>query len=76
MAQRVKNLPAMQGDTGDLGLIPGFGRSLGGGNGNPLHYFCLKKIPRTEEEPGELQSKGSQIVEPDSIHRRPSFLVS
>ena len=72
----VKNVPANAGDTKDVGSIPRLGRSLGGGNGNPLHYFCLKKIPRTEEEPGELQSRGSQIVEHDSIHRRPLFLVS
>ena len=26
---------------GDPGLIPGSGRSLGGGNGNSLQYFCL-----------------------------------
>ena len=26
----------------DLGLIPGWGRSLGEGNGNPLQYFCLE----------------------------------
>ena len=26
---------------GDLGLIPGSGRSPGGGNGNPLQYSCL-----------------------------------
>ena len=26
---------------GDAGLIPGSGRFLGGGNGNPLHYSCL-----------------------------------
>ena len=25
----------------DLGLIPGLGRSPGGGNGNPLQYSCL-----------------------------------
>ena len=25
-----------------LGLIPGLGRSLGGGNGNPLQYSCLE----------------------------------
>ena len=31
------------GVTGDTGLIPGLGRSPGGGNGNPLQYFCLKK---------------------------------
>ena len=27
---------------GDLGLIPGLGRSPGEGNGNPLQYACLK----------------------------------
>ena len=37
----VKNLPAIMGDTGDLGSIPGLGQSVGGGNGNPLKYFCL-----------------------------------
>ena len=29
------------GDAGDVGLIPGSGRSPGGGNGNPLQYSCL-----------------------------------
>ena len=38
----VKNLPANAGDAGDVGLIPGSGRSPGGGNGNPLQYSCLK----------------------------------
>ena len=28
-------------NVGDLGLIPGSGRSLGEGNGNPLQYSCL-----------------------------------
>ena len=32
----------MQGDTGDVGLIPGLGRSPGGGHGNPLQYSCLE----------------------------------
>jgi len=27
--------------TGDMGLIPGSGRSPGKGNGNPLQYSCL-----------------------------------
>ena len=27
--------------SGDAGLIPGLGRSLGGGNGYPLQYSCL-----------------------------------
>ena len=34
----VRNPPA---DAGDLGSIPGSGRSLGEGNGNPLQYSCL-----------------------------------
>ena len=29
-------------NAGDLGLIPGSGRSPGEGNGNPLQYSCLK----------------------------------
>ena len=35
----VKNTPAKAGDTG---LIPGWGRSPGGGNGNPLQNSCLE----------------------------------
>ena len=34
----VKNLPA---NLGDAGLIPGSGKSPGGGNGNPLQYSYL-----------------------------------
>ena len=37
----VKNPPANAGDTGDVGSIPGSGRSPGVGNGNPLQYSCL-----------------------------------
>ena len=33
----VKNPPASAGDTGS---IPGLGRSLGEGSGNPLQYSC------------------------------------
>ena len=28
----------------DVGLIPGSGRSPGGGNGNPFHYSCLGNL--------------------------------
>ena len=38
----VKNLPANAGDRKDMGSIPGLGRSLGGGHGNPLQYSCLE----------------------------------
>ena len=41
------------GDTGDVGLIPGLGRSLGGGTDNPFLYSCL------ENPLGWLQSMGS-----------------
>ena len=34
----VKNPTA---NAGDIGSIPGSGRSPGGGNGNSLHYSCL-----------------------------------
>ena len=35
----IKNPPTNAEDTG---LIPGSGRSLGGGHGNPLQYSCLE----------------------------------
>ena len=38
----VKNLPASAEDVRDKGSIPGFGRSLGGGHGNPLQYSFLE----------------------------------
>ena len=40
----VKNLPANAGDAGDMGSVPGLGRSPGGGNGNLLQYSCLKTL--------------------------------
>ena len=36
----VKKPPANAGDIRDMGLIPGLGRSPGGGHGNTLQYFC------------------------------------
>ena len=37
-----KNLPVSAGEVRDAGLIPGSGRSPGGGHGNPLQYSCLE----------------------------------
>ena len=31
-------------NVGDLGLIPGLGRSPGEGNGNPLQFSCLENL--------------------------------
>ena len=38
----VKNLSANAEVLRDVGSIPGSGRSLGGGNGNPFQYSCLE----------------------------------
>ena len=45
--KRVQSLGGSEGkecacNAGDLGLIPGFGRSPGEGNGDPLQYSCLE----------------------------------
>ena len=65
----LKNLSASARGTG---LIPGLGRSPGGeGNGNPLQYSCLGNL--MEEEPGGLQSMGSQRVGHDRAIERQQF---
>ena len=56
----VKSLPANAGVVGDASLISGPGRSPGGRHGNPLSILAWR-IP-WEEEPGGLQSMGSQRV--------------
>ena len=54
----VKNPAANAGDIRDTGSILGSGRSPGGGHGNLPCIFAWR-IPWTEE-PGRLQSTGSQ----------------
>ena len=60
----VKNPPAYVGASRDAGLIPGSGRSPGGGNGNPLQCSCPWRIPWTEA-PGGMQPVGPQSVRCD-----------
>ena len=73
----VKNPPANAGDLRDIGSIPGLGRYPGEGHGNPLgkgnpleksmaafSRILAWRIPWTEE-PGGLQSMGSQRVRYD-----------
>ena len=48
-------------NAGDLGLIPGLGRSPGGGHGNLLQYACLE-YPHGQKSLGGLQFMGSQKV--------------
>ena len=56
MSLAVKNQPTNAGDIRDMGSIPGSGRSLGRGHGNPLQYSCL-------ENP---MDRG---VQPTTVHR-------
>ena len=59
----VKNLPANVGDVKHLGLIPGPGRSLGGGHGNPLQHYCLENP--MDRGAWQATSIGSQRVRCD-----------
>ena len=47
------------GDIGDVGLVPGLGRPLEEGNGNPLQYSCLENPMDSEAWQATL---GSQRV--------------
>ena len=53
----VKNLPD---NVGDMGLIPGLGRSPGGGNGNPHQYSCLGNP--TDRGEVHVGAKGSDMT--------------
>ena len=63
LALVVKNPPANAGDLRDVGSTPGWGRSPGGGHGNPLQYSC----PENPMDTGALGlwSIGSERVPQD-----------
>ena len=46
----VKNLPVNARDIKDTGSIPGLGRSLGVGQGNPFQYSCLESMDRGDSQ--------------------------
>ena len=56
----VNNLPAKAGDAGDVGSIPGSGKSPGGTNGNPFRYSYLEN--QMDRGAWWAQSMGSQRV--------------
>ena len=56
----VKNLPQ-----GDLGSIPGLGRSPGKENGNPLQYSCLENAM----DRGAWQAIVNGVTEPDTAEQ-------
>ena len=55
----VKNLPAREGDGSS---IPGWGRSLGGGNGYPLKYSCQENPMDRGACPWGRQRVGHDLV--------------
>ena len=60
----VKNTtPANAGDIGNVGSIPGSGKSPGGGHGNPLQYSCLEnpRQPTPVFLPGESHGQRSVL---------------
>ena len=61
----VKNPPANAGDRRDMGLVPGSGKSPGGGHGNPLQYSCLENRTDGGASWAELRSTESQRVAHD-----------
>ena len=53
---------------GDLGLIPGLGRSPGEGHGNPLQYSCLENPHGQRNLVSSWGPKKSDLTERLSIH--------
>ena len=59
MAQWLKNLLA---NAGDMGSIPGLGRSPGEGNGNPLWYSCRGNCMDREASQATVHGITKEIV--------------
>ena len=68
----VKSLPANVGDVRDVNLIPGLGRYLGGGNGNPFQYSCLENPMHSgawQTAVHTFAKSQTQLTERLSMHR-------
>ena len=68
----VKNPPTNTGDTRDASLIPGSGRSLGGGNGHPLQYSCLEN----PMDRGAWQATVRGVAESDTTEMTYTRIIS
>ena len=62
-----KEPAANAGDVRGMGLIPGSGRSPGGGHGNPLQYSCLENLM----DWGAWRASGHKVVESDTTKAIP-----
>ena len=60
----IKNPSDNTREVRDVGLIPGLGRSLGGGHGNTLQCSCLESL-MVRGAWWAIQSIGSQTVRHD-----------
>ena len=65
----VKNPSANAGNARDVGLMPGSGRALGGGHGNPLQYSCPENsMDKVAWWAIVLDDTGSDMTESLSMH--------
>ena len=65
----IKNPSANAGDARGMGLIPGSGRSPGGGNGNPLQDSCLENpMDREAWQASPWGHKESDTTEQPTLH--------
>ena len=58
----VKNPPANAGDLTDTSLIPGWGRSPGGGHGKSLQYSCLENLMEEYSGGGVTESDTTEAT--------------
>ena len=70
----VKNPSATAGDVKDVSLIPGLGRSPGGGHGNPLQYSCLEN-PRHRGAWRVTELDATEAAEHTHAHGVPCLLI-
>ena len=61
------------GDLGDVDLIPGWGRSPGGGHGSPLQYSCLEDS--TQKGAWQATVRGVQRVRHNLTNERTHTLM-
>ena len=66
----VKNLPANEGDLRDMGSIPGWGRSSGGGNGTPVFLPRVSQGQRSLEGCSPLSRKESDTTDNIAAHAK------
>ena len=61
-------------NAGDLGLIPGAGRSPGEGNGNPFQYYCLENP--MDREAWQATAHGVARVGHNLATKPPNHIIS